>query len=545
MSISAAKKITNENIRLIACVLSGFFSSLPFFASELFFLEWISLVPFFLIIIQKDSKIRSGHLFLYGFINHFVKSVIVLSWFKELSSMAALDFSPMIMNGIIVLANVGISAVLSVPMGICTMIFGVILKYGKSALINSMCISVFYTLFELLNSVVEKHQPFGLVGFPWVVTYITQQNFIPGIQSASLFGAHFITFVIIFVNCTIAYAFLSKGALRKYLIFAAVILFSANLAFGLAEIQGNDKGENSGKTAVACVYQDNCSSYDKWSLSPIDTCDSFIADMEKYFESNQIPDFILLSETIFTVELSNGSSQYGTAGNYIVNRLCEFSEKYGIVVMCGGFYNENQKKYNALFAFDKGIMSDTVYKKRTLVPFGEYVPAEEILYKVLPMLENFNLSGSSLASGEATEIIDTSAGKAGGLICYDSIFFYNALQSSRDGAEYLVLSTNDSWYNDSAAAYQHYAHAVFRAIENRKSVIRCATTGISGIIDSKGRTLASTGLLNKDIISAEFTQNTDISFFAQHGYTYLYLLTLLSVCYIIFSAFYGRKKEGK
>lgn len=108
------------------------------------------------------------------------------------------------------------------------------------------------------------------------------------------------------------------------------------------------------------------------------------------------------------------------------------------------------------------------------------------LRQPLKDLENFNLRGSYLSPGNSSEVFDSSIGKLGGIICYDSIFYYNSSESVREGAEIIVLSTNDSGYNDSAAAFQHYAHSVFRAVENRKFVIRAATTGISGIIDSFG-----------------------------------------------------------
>jgi apolipoprotein N-acyltransferase len=110
-----------------------------------------------------------------------------------------------------------------------------------------------------------------------------------------------------------------------------------------------------------------------------------------------------------------------------------------------------------------------------------------IIEKVLPFMTELNMLSDDLTPGHSAEIIDTGHGKAGRLICFDSIYASLARDSVKNGAEYILLSTNDSWYRDSASAYQHNSHAILRAVENRRYIARAASTGISSVISSEGR----------------------------------------------------------
>ena len=78
-------------------------------------------------------------------------------------------------------------------------------------------------------------------------------------------------------------------------------------------------------------------------------------------------------------------------------------------------------------------------------------------------------------------------GKIGSIICFESIYPHLARQSVLDGAQMLVELTNDSWLEDSPAIKQHLAHGVFRSIENGRYLVRSANSGISAVIDDKGR----------------------------------------------------------
>ena len=130
------------------------------------------------------------------------------------------------------------------------------------------------------------------------------------------------------------------------------------------------------------------------------------------------------------------------------------------------------------------------HAKQHLVPFGEYVP----LRPYLPFLEPLVVSIGDFAAGTSGEPLALGPMRLGMLICYESIFPEIARQSVTRGANLLVNLTNDAWYGRSSAPHQSMAMAVFRAVENKRALVRAANTGISGFVDPVGRIVERTGL---------------------------------------------------
>jgi apolipoprotein N-acyltransferase len=142
---------------------------------------------------------------------------------------------------------------------------------------------------------------------------------------------------------------------------------------------------------------------------------------------------------------------------------------------------------NGAFVIDpKTGLVEPGYAKRKLVPFGEYVP----LKPLLGWVRKFAPIGEDAAPGTDPAPLKITAGgrqtAVGVLICYEDIFPGLARESTRAGAEVLAVLTNNAWFGEGGAAYQHAAHSVLRAIENRRPVIRCGNGGWSGWIDEFG-----------------------------------------------------------
>jgi len=147
--------------------------------------------------------------------------------------------------------------------------------------------------------------------------------------------------------------------------------------------------------------------------------------------------------------------------------------------------------YNGAFVVDPGKGLDPAgYAKRKLVPFGEYIP----LRAVLGWIDKFAPIGGDFQRGTEAAPLQVPAGSrrvpVGVLICYEDIFPGLARESALAGAEVLAVLTNNGWFGEGGAAYQHAAHSVLRAIETRRPVIRCGNGGWSGWIDEFGNTRA-------------------------------------------------------
>jgi len=107
--------------------------------------------------------------------------------------------------------------------------------------------------------------------------------------------------------------------------------------------------------------------------------------------------------------------------------------------------------------------------------------------------------------------------RMGILICYEIIFPKLSAASVRNGAEFLTNITNDAWYGTTGAPYQHFSMAVFRAVENKRSVIRSANTGISGFIDPAGRITGKTPLFQEAVMTQEMPVITFKTFYTRFG----------------------------
>jgi apolipoprotein N-acyltransferase len=214
--------------------------------------------------------------------------------------------------------------------------------------------------------------------------------------------------------------------------------------------------------------------------------------------------------------------------------------------MCGAFDTaEDGASANAVFlAFPDGTLSETVYYKRHLVPFGEYVPMRDLVEVLVPPLADIGMLSDDLAAGKDSAIFDTPLGGIGTLVCFDSIYEALTLSSVRDGAEFLVLPTNDSWFLDSAAAYMHHAQARLRAIEGGRYIVRAADTGISSVIAPDGSVDAELPPLVEGVSISTVHPTSSRTLYSYIGNLFVYLL-LAALTVLFFHRVWIKYKEKK
>ncbi len=514
------KQINTYGFRLTACAISGILSSLPFIFEDLFLLEWILISPYFFFMFSEE-KMTSKSAFLYGFAFNFSKTFVLMSFLYELRYLSSLDLSISIICIIITVGIALISALQSAIFGLFSILIRKISELFNSSYSKIIYSSLLFTLFEITLTL-------GTLAFPWNVTYITQASFLPMIQSSSIFGAYFVSFIVLLFNAAIAVLLIKKTRL-DIILFACVIMLS-NIYFGSYTL--GSKSQKGDKLKIT-IYQDNKSSYDKWSSSSLDAYNQFASDYYNNYERFENSDIILLSETIFTTTFYKNKSECPSRTLKIQRGLENISLNSKSVLVAGAFGRSNGKQYNCLYAFENAEMNDSVYSKRSLVPFGEFIPFGNVLYTLFPALRNFNLSGNQLTPGESGVVFETEKGVLGALVCFDSMFPQNSTESVSNGAEIILLSTNDSWYNDSYAIYRHLDHARFRAIESGRYVIRCATTGVSSIIDEKGRITSRTDILTKQILQGEAVLLQKNTFFNNIGFLFVNLAVVILIFHVI------------
>ncbi len=167
------------------------------------------------------------------------------------------------------------------------------------------------------------------------------------------------------------------------------------------------------------------------------------------------------------------------------------------------------------------------YHKMQLVPFGEYVPMEPLLgaLGVKKLVEQVG----SFAPGDAPVVGRCAGHGIGVTICYEAIFPGLVRRFAGGGAEVLANITNDAWYGRTSAPYQHFAMARLRAVENGRSLARAANTGISALVDPRGRVLAHSALFERRALVGDVPLVLEQTFYARHGDVFAWACVAVTV----------------
>ncbi len=465
-------------VMLLGALLTGFTLVFP----VLGFLEWFTMIPIFLGVfsLAERENVKLRRYYLFGFLTVFVYYVVNYHWFCALYPLDFAGLDPLAALVVIAAGWFGLSLLQALPGGLVFLFWGWMQKKGvfdRYAILRPITLGALWVIFEWSSTL-------HWTGVPWGRLCLGQSEYLPVLQTASLFGSYLISFLILLVNGLLAYALFYLSANRKKAIVCSVTAVSlalANLILGVGLYFLKTPSEERVRVAV---IQGNMSSHEKWGG------DSERLTKQIYGEKTRLAAkegaaVVLWPETAFPNKLN---ASYNRDLAVFVSSL---ARECRVTLIIGALYEDEEgNTYNALYYVDPdGRISKDVYAKRHLVPFGEYVPMRDLIMTLIPPLSEISMLKTDLCEGTDSALFDTPYGKMGSLICFDSIYEQLTLDSVRDGAELMLLSSNDSWFFDSAAIYQHEAQARLRAIENGRYLARSGNTGISSIVSDKGEHL--------------------------------------------------------
>ena len=159
--------------------------------------------------------------------------------------------------------------------------------------------------------------------------------------------------------------------------------------------------------------------------------------------------------------------------------------------------DDARRLFNSTWLVAPGQQVIGRYDKHVLLAFGEYVP----MRRYLPFLGSISPAIGNFTPGQGTRLLNLPGGASiGPLICYEDIMPQPARLAARRGARVLVNLTNDMWFGPTRAPYQHRNAAAFRAVENRRSLVRVTNTGVTSIIDAMGREQAALPIYQRDTL---------------------------------------------
>jgi apolipoprotein N-acyltransferase len=491
-------------------ILTGIllFLSFPPFHTNV--LAYFAVVPFLFLL----YKLNYSGGFKFGYISGIVFNLGVVHW---------LAFNSGAIPSISVIAM--FAAVLFLALNFA--LFGWII----SILGKRIGDKVFWTVPFIWTSI-EYVRTFGTLGFPWISLSNTQTYFLPSIQIASITGIYGITFWILLINVLISQVIILPFSQKKKFVWIGLVIGVFLLSpiygwFQLSKFAGGYKDY----LKVAGV-QPNVDPNDKWDYKFREYNFNLLDSLSLLVENENL-DLLVWPETATPAYIRHRS--------YYLQRVKNLSRRMNVPILTGApDYDKLQGKYlyyNAAFYIQPDSDSLGVYYKNKLVPFGEYVP----LSRWFPALNDMNLGqGNFIAGTEKTVFYLNSSGKRfGALICYESIFPQISRAFIKNGADFLVIITNDGWFGTTSGPHQHSRMSILRAIENRIPIVRAANTGISMIIDPYGRELKTLPLNTMGVMMDKIPFIQKPSFYARFGDLFA-ILNLVITGVILGGVFFRR-----
>jgi apolipoprotein N-acyltransferase len=383
-----------------------------------------------------------------------------------------------------------------------------------------------------------------LTGFPWELLGYSQYHRLTLIQMADVTGVYGLSFLIVTINTAIFLLFgYIKGRCRAdaaipfrgagTAVLIGLLCLGGALGYGQWRLARIDALIAAAAKPTVAVVQGNIDQARKWA--PVFQA----ASVDKYLHLSlkalgDFPDLVVWPETATPFYLHEPSA--------LADRVVRFVRRAGVPFLVGSpFYRQRAGKtdyFNSAYLLDADGGVGGRYDKVHLVPFGEYVPLRRLLPfvgKMVPQVGDFK-------PGQKGAVLRWADRHLGVQICYEIIFPVLARQMTANGADLLVNITNDAWFGRTAAPAQHFSMAVFRAVENRRTLVRAANTGISGFIGPGGEILARTDLFTDAAMSQPVPLLTDQTVYTRFGDVWAWGCLITTVGMIAWAGRRGRMR---
>ncbi|MDO8749400.1 MAG: apolipoprotein N-acyltransferase [Candidatus Omnitrophota bacterium] len=476
---------------LILSIISGVLLSLPFFEGRLWFFAWFAFLPLFFSF-QKKSKLQA---FLLSYLTGLIFWTLTIYWLVHVT----------------LLGQILLILYLSLYFGFFGLCFSTI---------NYQLSTINYLFLPSLWVVLEYLRAHLLTGFGWALLGYSQYLNLPIIQIADLFGAYGVSFLVVMANIVIYSAFSLKlsasSKIRKCSVF--VLSFSIILVYGYYQLSRKPKvawaiggpttafwPAESRKLFKISLIQGNIPQELKWASGS----QAFILD--RYIRLTKEA-ALAKPDLIIWPEASNPGFLGDESDARVNENIFNLAKEIKIPLLVGSVVKEKRKYFNSALLINEFGISGR-YDKLHLVPFGEYIPlkgAFKFLESIVP-IGDFT-AGNNYTLFLLSAIRYPLSAKFGALICFEDTLPELSRNFAREGADFLVNITNDAWFKETTAPYQHLSASVFRAVENRLPLARSANTGISCFIDSRGRVISRLIQNGKDIfVSGIKTQDIILS----------------------------------
>ncbi len=457
----------------------------------------IGLVPLLLLLSQPRA-------WLLGWLHGIATWAVALSWLVEtLTTYGEIEGW---LSGLLLL---GLAAFL----GLYHLAFSAIGSrlWRRGGWLGLAALPALWVLLELLRGVLFSGFPWNLAAYAWTG--------MPGALPLSAWiGAWGVSFLVVLVSAGIA-----RGVATRRWETAAFVVLLAAVLLPVAGRWASGERENvgpSGPVRSAVIVQPN-------------TPNQVGFDPE-LFESDYARLLALTNEAcrpgtlVLWPESAAWPLLYGRDPR-LESDLASFAAR-GCAVLLNSVSEGGARTFNSALLVSPG-RPPARYDKRHLVPFGEYVP----LAKVFSFISSLARNAGDFSPADELRLLDWEGERLGPAICYEVVFPDEVAQLTRAGATVLVSMTNDAWYGDTAAPWQHLRAARFRAAENRRWLLRAAITGVSAAIAPDGSVREQLGVGERGVLQVSFQGRSDLTPFARAPWV------VPALCAALLAVAFGRR----
>ena len=366
---------------------------------------------------------------------------------------------------------------------------------------------------ELLRSYV--------VSFPWALLGTAQIDNLPLARLASVTGVYGVSFEIVLVNTVFAATMLVHRKRRVPMLVAALTGAIALQATVLVKVEPSEV------EAHASLVQQNVPIEREWSFDEYKklTDDlSAVSVAPSAAKDASIAPLIVWPESSAPFETNDEVFPKETAA--LARKQKSWLLAGALAVQPGTKSDEEKQFFNSAVLVSPAGSPTQRYDKVHLVPWGEYVPyswafgfAKSLTHEV----------GLFSPGGAERAPLDVGKHRYGVFICYESVFPHEVRRFAEHGAEVFVNISNDGWFGDSGAPWQHLNMARMRAVENHRWLLRCTNTGVTASIDPLGRVVAVAPRNQRVVLDAPYGLMSDMTFYTRYGDWFPILCAIISI----------------
>ncbi|MGQ9647808.1 MAG: apolipoprotein N-acyltransferase [Thermodesulfobacteriota bacterium] len=502
---------------VLLSAFSGILLIFSFPNFDLEFLAWFAFVPLLYAIHGKTRL----HAFTLGFLTGLVSYLGILYWI--IVAVHTYGNIPLILSGLILLLLVGYLSLFTGTFAFLTRMVSL-----SSGIQTILSLPILWTALEYLRS-------FFLTGFPWANLGYSQYLNLPFIQMAEVTGPYGLSFVILLVNSTffwILHQWINRTFPVREVVVTLLVLLSS-MIYGYVRIEMIGQEMPRLPSLKVGLAQGNIDQSIKWD-------ESFQKETLKIYErlslkvAEQQPDLIIWPET--------ATPFFFQQAKEFQPMVLDIPRRTNAYLLFGSpSYKVERGKvnhYNSAYLASPSKEIVGRYDKIHLVPYGEYVPFEEIL-----PLGTLGEGIGNFKSGKEIYNFSIPQGKFGVLICFEIIFPDLCRRFVKQGADFLVTITNDAWFGRTSAPHQHFTIAVFRAVENRVFIARAANTGITGFIDPRGKVIKKGEIFTEEAMIETIRLSKKKTFYTLYGDVFAWICSALSLLLLGYSVSQKRSKR--